>query len=113
MGELRWVGGAFVFIFWRLNTPRIIQAQKNNYLTDKLEMLSGGINLSGMYQADLGTERERQMTGKHTERTKRDFWCSICLSLIGHSSCLICVHCHQLTFPFCCYISLLSQAAQM
>ena len=43
MGGLRWVGGAFVFIFWRLNTPRIIQAQKNNYPTDKLEMLSGAV----------------------------------------------------------------------
>jgi len=42
------------------------------------------------------------MTGKRAERTKCHFWCSICLSAIGHPSCLICTRRHQLTFPFYC-----------
>ena len=55
------------------------------------------------YQANLATGRECQLvTGKRTERTKHDFWCSICCSAVGQASCLIYVCRHQLTFPFCC-----------
>ena len=38
------------------------------------------------------------MTGKRAERTKHDFWCSICRSAIGQDSCLICARRCQLTF---------------
>ena len=46
-------------------------------------------------------------TGKRAERIKHDFRCSICRSAIGQASCLICTRRRQLTFPFCCQISLL------
>ena len=44
---------------------------------------------------------------KRIERTKLDFRCPICRSAIGQASCLICARRRQLTFPFCCLISLL------
>ena len=46
-------------------------------------------------------------TGKHSERTKLDFRCSIYRSAIGQASCLICASSRQLALPFCCQISLL------
>ena len=48
------------------------------------------------------------MTRKRAERTKHDVRCPICPSAIGQASCLICARRRQLTFPFCCYISLLT-----
>ena len=42
------------------------------------------------------------------ERTKHDFRCPICRSAIDQASCLICARRCQLTFSFCCYISLLT-----
>ena len=42
------------------------------------------------HQADLVTERERQLTtGKQAERTKCYLQCPICRSAIGQASCLI------------------------
>ena len=55
-------------------------------------------NVSVAAQADLATERKRQLpTGKRAERTKGDL-------LLCHwsSRCLICVRHRQLTFPFFC-----------
>ena len=52
------------------------------------------------------------MTKKRAERTKHDFWCSICRSAIGQDSCLICARRRQLTLPFCCQISLIEKGPQ-
>ena len=74
----------------------------NSCITLRLNPISANL-------ADLATGQERQLTkGKRAERTKHDFRCPICRSAIGQASCLICARRRQLTFPFCCYISLLS-----
>ena len=58
------------------------------------------------HQSDLATGWDLHLTtGKHAERTKYDFWCSVCRSAFGQASSLICACRHQLTFPFCYLIS--------
>ena len=67
------------------------------------------LNSISVYLADLATGQERQLAkGKRAERTKHDLWCPIYRPVIGQASCLICARFRQLTFPFCCLISLLS-----
>ena len=62
-------------------------------------------------QADLATERERHLTtgkrAKGLNSTSGAQFAAEPLVKLGQASCLICARRLQLTFPFCCQISLM------